>query len=227
MRTPPDEPTLVMMAGPAGAGKSTLAGAICAWLGEACELLPEEAIFERHEFEEVGEAFRSKTFPDTQMMLVAYNRIFARARDARTSIVADWSCIGMIEDLPCAQPDRAALTTRVAGATPDLDVLVSHGRDVLQMWGGRAVLLDLHVRHEIAGQRALADRGTKWFVRHLHLEKTPADPVGELVRHERQFDQRKQAIVEAHRASGWEIHQLDAEQTSDDVLDDAITVLAR
>jgi hypothetical protein len=128
------------------------------------------------------------------MMLAAYERIFAVARERRASIVADWGCLGMVEDLPCAQPDRRSVTSRDPTARADRNVLVSHARDVLDAWGDRCVLFVLD-----AGARV------------------PARDEG--------FIARDTAIVEAHRAARWDVHQLDATHAADDVLHEAFRTL--
>lgn len=216
------EPVLVMMAGPPGAGKSTLAASLCTELGVRAMLLAEEAVFERPEFAAVGEAFRTKTFPDTDMMLAAYTAIFASAHQRTASIVADWSCVGMIEDLPCAQPDRASVTSRIATAVADRAVLESHARDVRLAWGGRAILLVLDVPIGTASRRVVDERGAGWVKRHLQLGEDPSEPIAMLAARERSFRQRKAVIIDAHGAGGWTVQQIHANRDPEAVVGDAL-----
>lgn len=121
-----------MMEGVPGSGKSTLAEQLVGWVithGGEADHLPEEAIFTRTEFSAVGSAFKTKRFPTPDMMLMAYDRIFAEARGRGASVIADWNAVGMIEDLPCAQPDRVSITTNDPTAVVDANVLRQHASD--------------------------------------------------------------------------------------------------
>src|ERR671925_2015496 len=100
-----------MMDGLPGSGKSTLADGLVAALGSRTFGFGEHALFEIEEFADVAQGFRTKVSPDTTMMLAAYGRLLDRVWTSFDTIVCDWGCVGMIEDLPCAQPDRTTGTT--------------------------------------------------------------------------------------------------------------------
>lgn len=163
---------LVMMEGPAGAGKSTLAEALVARLrssGAEVVHLPDEAIFTRPEFGDVGHAFGTKNYPTPELMLTAYRRTFSQAAATDASIIADWNVVGMIEDLPCAQPDRVSVTSNIPSASADTTVLARHANDVRIKWGGAATLLVLRLPADQAVQRAANQRGQRGSIERLHV----------------------------------------------------------
>ena len=153
---------LVMMEGPPGSGKSTLADGLIAALGPRAMRFGEKELFEVSEFSEVAVAFRTKTFPDTTMMLDGYRTFVERVRGETDVVVFDWSCVGMIEDLPCAQADRTSVTTHHPEMRADPVVLAAHARDVRTL-ANDAVLLVLDTPIATALGRALEQRGERWF----------------------------------------------------------------
>ena len=188
---------LVMMAGSPGSGKTTLAEGLVDSLGPRTFGFGEELLFEIAEFADVAFAFRTKAFPDTAMMLDAYRRFIDRVRDDADVVVFDWSCAGMIEDLPCAQPDRTSVTTHRPQMRSDPSVLASHARDV----------------------RGLADDAV------LLVTQGDGSFLDAAVRYWEAGAPRKEDCVRAHSAGGWDVVRLDASAPARDVLDAALSVL--
>src|SRR3712207_11025 len=96
-------PRFVMLHGAAGAGKSSLVEDLSAALidrGAKVDLIPEEDIFTRSEFVEVGRGFKTRAWPTAAVMLAAYSRVLETACLQNQWVIADWNCVGMIEDLP-------------------------------------------------------------------------------------------------------------------------------
>lgn len=222
---------LIMMEGPAGSGKSTLAEALVAHLrstGTSVDHLPEEAIFTRPEFAQVGQAFRTKNFPTTDLILTAYRRTFRAAATTDSSIIADWNAVGMIEDLPCAQPDRVSVTSNAPSATADASVLAQHAEDVRNEWASDAILLLLRLPSEQAVQRAAKQRGRTWIDREKARWPTKfnsSSSLANVARLHQAYEYRRDALVEAYRAAAWKVVELDASRTEAAVLADA-TALA-
>jgi hypothetical protein len=141
----------------------------------------------------------------------------------------DWSCLGMIEDLPCAQADRVSTTTLVPQARADPVVLRDHAADVARLASGfEPTLFVLDVASEIAVRRALAQRGADWFdgmiVRTPPLR--PDEPVEErAVRDQESFEMRRHNIVDAHVKGGWDVVTINARPGPDQVLLQALTAL--
>ena len=217
----------VMMDGPPGAGKSTLAEGLVAALGPRTFLFGEEALFEIDEFAGVAVAFRTKAFPDTAMMLDAYRRFVDRAHASFDTIVFDWSCVGMIEDLPCAQPDRSTLTTHRPEMRADPAVLASHARDVAQL-ADRAMLLVPEVALTTAIGRAHAQRGEAWFdgwSDGIAEFRTEGSFLEAAIRYWELGMPRHDDVVAAHVAGGWDVVRIDASRPVGDVLADALRAL--
>jgi hypothetical protein len=219
-------PRLVMMNGVAGAGKSTLAAGLAAALGEraaAVDLIPEEDIFTRSEFAEVGQGFKTQQWPTTDTMLAAYRRVVEAARREQRWVIADWDCVGMIEDLPCARPDPA---TSNPGGRADMSVLVAHAADVLRLAGDfKPVLLVLSAPHQVAIQRAATERGPEWVARYAAFVQA-LDPDESLVdRIARWYEDgtpHYADMVDAYRRAGWNVVELDASRDHEHVLRQAM-----
>lgn len=220
------ELVLVMMEGPPGAGKSTLAEGLAASLGPRALLFGDEMLFEVPEFAEVAAGFRTKAFPDESMMLEAYRMFIDRVRDAVDVIIFDWSCVGMIEDLPCAQPDRRSVTTHHPEMRADPSVLADHARDVRSL-ADRSVLFVLDVLIPDAIGRAHQQRGEQWFdpwkgIVELRDGETFLDGA---VRYWEAGRPRGEDCVRGHSAGGWDVIRLDASRSADDILREAVTSL--
>lgn len=223
-------PRLVMMEGVPGSGKSALAENIVAWTqraGSLAELLPEEAIFNRPEFARVGRAFREKTFPTPMLMLEAYEQVFAAAREAEISVIADWNDVAMIEDLPCAQPDRSTSTTHIPSAVADMTVLRKHASDVRSAWRGQAFLLALEVPTLQAIARAAEERGPKWIEREVGFcppGGASDAPLIQIAKRHGAYDARRQAIIRSHAEAGWNVCRIDASAEAEAVLGEAVAL---
>jgi hypothetical protein len=218
---------LVMMAGPPGSGKTTLAEGLVGALGPRTFLFGEGLLFEIDEFADVAVAFRTKTtFPDTAMMLDAYSRFVDRVRDDVDVVVFDWSCAGMVEDLPCAQPDRTSLTTHRPEMRSDPEILASHSRDVRSL-AEHAVLFVPDVSIATAIGRAHAQRGERWFDGWPEITNDRRDGsfLDAAVRYWEAGAPRKEDCVRAHAAGDWDVVRLDASAPAADVLDAALSVL--
>ncbi len=222
----------VMLHGMPGVGKSTLAANLAASItqaGGACDLLPEEAIFIRAEFADVGQGFKTKHWPTANIMLHAYQRVLDAARQHRRWIAMDWNCVGMIEDLPWAQPDRTTLTTTQHAAHADMSVLVTHARDVRALAPDiRPILLVLNVPHRVAATRAATERGDAWIERYAAFVQDPRPgepPLDRIVRWYEEISPRHEDIIDAYDQAGWQIAAIDATSTDDAVLRAAMAVL--
>ncbi len=213
-----------MMGGPPGSGKSTLADGLVRTLGPRTFAFGEERLFELGEFASVAEAFRTKTFPDTAMMLDAYQRFVDRVRDGVDIVVCDWSCVGMIEDLPCAQHDGTSSTAHRPEMRADPEVLGSHARDVRSM-ADDAVLFVPDVPIRTALERAHAQRGDVWFDpwRQHFAEGVPL--LDAATAYWESGVARHEDCVRAHAEGAWDVVRLDATAPARDVLDAALSVL--
>lgn len=218
---------LVMMDGPPGSGKSTLADGLVAALGPRALRFGEDELFEVPEFSEVAVAFRRKTFPDTSMMLDAYRAFVERVRSQTDVVVFDWSCVAMIEDLPCAQADRTSLTTHQPEMRADPDVLSAHARDVRTL-ANDAVLLVLDAPIATALRRALEQRGEQWFDpwREVADFQGGGTLLDRATRYWEAGVPRHEDCVRGHAAGGWDVVYLDATAPIDEVLANAVTMLA-
>jgi hypothetical protein len=219
----------VMMSGPPGSGKSTLADGLVAALGPRTFHFGEDALFEIEEFADVAHGFRTKVFPDTAMMLDAYGRFIEHTRAAFDVVVFDWACAGMIEDLPCAQPDRTSVTTLRPEMRSDPDVLSSHARDVRDLVED-AVLFVLDAPIATAIGRAHAQRGEEWFDGYrAGIEAIRSDEpfLDAAIRYWEAASPRHDDCVRAHEAGGWDVIRLDASASASDVLKQAMRQLRR
>jgi hypothetical protein len=215
-----------MMDGPPGSGKTTLAEGLVRTLGPRTFCFSEDALFEIDEFADVAVAFRTKAFPDTGMMLDAYRRFFDRIRNDTDTVVFDWSCTGMIEDLPCAQPDRMSLTTHRPEMRSDPEVLASHARAVAGLVE-RTVLFVPEVPIATAIGRAHAQRGERWFDGWPEVKASQGDGsfLDAAVSYWEAGAPRHKDCVRAHEAGGWDIVRLDANAMPSDVLEQALSAL--
>jgi hypothetical protein len=225
-------PRFVMLHGIAGAGKSSLAADLAAALidrGTAVDLIPEEAIFTRPEFVDVGRGFQTRAWPTAAVMLAAYSRVLETARLQHHWVLADWNCVGMIEDLPWAQPDRASLTTLHPEARADMDVLTAHARHVCSLAAELdPILLVLNVPSRVAVRRAATERGQTW----IECQATPVpaltpdEPlIDRIVRRSEQDRPRQRDIIAAYTQAGWDVAELDATCTRPEVLHHALQIL--
>ncbi len=217
-----------MMEGPPGAGKSTLAEGIAQSLGPRADIITVASLFERAEFAAVGDAYRTRVWPTAQMLLDAYARVLELATTRKQIVVADFSAIGLAEELPWAQPDRVSVTTNMVDARADPIVLEEHAADILAL-SGDALLFVLDVPVDVGVRRRHAQCGEGWF--ETYLEHAPPLRSDESVvdRCVRLFDagaSRRNDIVEAHERAGWTVVRLDATSPVDAVLDEALRAFA-
>jgi chloramphenicol 3-O-phosphotransferase len=225
-------PRFVMLQGIPGAGKSSLAADLAAALidrGATVDLIPEEDIFTRREFVDVGRGFTTRAWPTAVVMLAAYSRVLRTARLQHRWVIADWNCVGMIEDLPWAQPDRAPLTTFHPEARADRDVLTAHARDVRSLAADLCpILLHLNVPSRVAVLRAAAERGQAWIERSatpVH-ELTPGEPlIDRIVRGNERDRPRQRDIIAAYTQAGWDVAEIDANCARTEVLHQAMQIL--
>ena len=199
-----------------GIGKTTLAECLAARAGEVGQELDffgEEQIFTRPAFAEIGRAFRERrggvrVFPSAEMLLDGYRRVIDGLGER--GIVFDWSCLGMISDLPWAE------------GRPE--VLLAHARDVLNLAAPLSpVLVNLVGEVAVAVARAAAQRGERWMRRNAHLAavkgagaRSQLAAIAEWLRglpHE-------SLELDAFRAAGWPIWEVDAMRSADLVLND-------
>jgi hypothetical protein len=147
----------VMVTGVApGIGKTTLAAGLVARASTAglhAEPFEEGQIFTRPAFARFGRAFRDRSAcPTAAMMLDAYMALVGEL-GPNAAVVFDWSCLGMVSDLPWAE------------GRPD--VLLRHARDVFELAQPlRPALLYLTGDIEVALARAAAERGERWIRRY-------------------------------------------------------------
>src|SRR5437899_5876556 len=139
-----------------GIGKSTLAASLAKALaerGDDVDLIVDASIFERPEFTDAAEGFRTKRFTRTRVALPdAYRALVKRHAATGAWIIFDWSAAGMVEDLPWAS---------------DLEDLTAHLREVHEIVAPLdPIVLVLEGPLELAMGRAVAERGAEWFARH-------------------------------------------------------------
>ena len=218
---------LVMMEGPPGAGKSTLADGIAAVLGPRADLITEASLFERAEFAAVGNAYRTRVWPTAELLLDAYSRLLEHAARAQRIVVACFSAVGLAEELPWAQPDRSSVTTNLIDARADPEVLQEHARDILAV-AGEAVLFVLDVPVDVGVRRRHAECGDEWFQTYLdHAPSVRPDEsvVERCTRFFEAGEPRRADIVRAHEPAGWTVVHLDATKPVEAVLDAALAAL--
>lgn len=218
---------LVMMEGPPGAGKSTLAANTARSLGPRADLVTDASLFERAEFADVANAYRTRVWPTAEMLLSAYARVIDRARQEQQIVVADFSAVGLAEELPWAQPDRISVTTNVLDARADPDVLEAHARDVLTI-AKTAVLFVLDVPVAVGVRRRHAQRGIAWlegYARHALPVRRDESVVDRATRVFEAGMDRRNDIVRAHVSAGWTVVHLDATAPEEFVLERGLHVL--
>ena len=206
---------MIIGVGP-GIGKSTLAEGLVARGGGARlrdRPLRRGADLHPPAFAEVGHAFRERTggervYPSAGMLIEGYRRVVDQI--GHGAIVFDWSCLGMISDLPWAE------------GRPD--VLPAHARDVRSLTNPLCpVLINLLGEVEVAVARAAAQREDGWVRRNAHLAavgggsaRSRLAAIAERIRslpHE-------SLVLSAFGAAGWPIWEVDAMRTAEEVLDD-------
>jgi hypothetical protein len=208
----------VMTAGVSpGIGKSTLTAGLVSRAGAVgveLDLFDLEQIFTRPAFAAIGRAFRDRSYPTAEMMLEGYGRLVGELSPTG-AVVLDWTCLGMIADLPWAEGRS--------------DILLHHARDVLRLTRPlRPVVLNLVGDVEVAVARAAAERGEKWVRRYARLAamegtstRTRLAAITEWIRR-----QPSEALeLNALREAGWPVWEIDAMRLSDDVLDHAARTL--
>ncbi|MET9023046.1 hypothetical protein ABZV93_23990 [Actinopolymorpha sp. NPDC004070] len=213
-------PRLVMIEGVApGIGKSTLAASLARVLragGSPVDLFPEEDLFTRPEFAEVAQGFRTKDFPTPEHFLPAYAATFEAQRAGNAWGIFDWNCAGMASDLPWAASDPARLRTLV--------------RDVRLLAEERTPLV-VSLRGDVrqATRRAAAERGRGWvdyWARIADEHGVSEGPAFERIVHYQESVQvLKQADLDILRTTGWQVVDLDASASADEVLGQALTAL--
>ena len=197
-------------------GKSTLAEGLAARaqeLGQDLDLFGEEQLFTRPAFIEIGRAFRDRrdgqrVYPSAEMLLDGYRRVIDGLGGG--GVIFDWSCLGMISDLPWAE------------GRPD--VLLAHARDVLALAAPlNPVLFNLVADVEVAVARAATQRGERWVRRNAHLAarqgavaRTQLAAIAERWR-SMTFETLE---LEAFRAAAWPIWEVGATRAANQVLDD-------
>ncbi len=204
-----------------GVGKSTLAEGLAArapTLGIPFDLFGEEQIFTRPAFAEIGSAFRERrdgvrVYPSAEMLLEGYRRVLAGL--GRGGIVFDWTCLGMISDLPWAE------------GRPE--VLLAHARAVHALAEPLGpMIVNLVADVEIAVARAAAQRGEWWIRRYSRLGSRIGSPartrLGAIADWLR-AQPHETLELDAFRAAGWPILEIDASQPTLEVLENVVTRL--
>lgn len=221
-----------MMHGVPGAGKSSLAEDLSKWLigqGAKVDLIPEEDIFTRNEFADVGQAFKSRAWPSGDMMLAAYQNILETAHRQSQWVIADWNCVGMIEDLPWAQLNPATQATFQPEARADMNILTTHAQSVRTLASiFEPMLFVLKVPYRIAALRAAAERGQAWIERYAALaqEGDPNEPpLDRIIRWYQESRPHNDDILTAHIRAGWSIAEVDATCTQEDMLHQVAHIL--
>ncbi|HEX3811717.1 MAG TPA: hypothetical protein VHX59_02650 [Mycobacteriales bacterium] len=208
----------VMMDGPAGAGKSTLAAALAGAFraaGHRADLFGEEELFTRAEFSDVAQGFRTKEFARPVGFEKAYAAYLSGLGEDWA--VFDWSAAGMAGDLDWALQDRARY--------------VAHLRRVPQLDPTRSlILLILVVPARVATERAAAQRGRTWLNRYDHLAVTggfrgPDEMERIIARAEYQLTPAAAERAAAAEA-GWTIVELDAARPATVVAQQALEAIA-
>ncbi len=198
-----------------GIGKSTLAEGLAAralGLGAPYDLFGEEQIFTRPAFAEIARAFRERrdgvrVYPTAEMLLQGYRRVLAQLGDR--GIVFDWTCLGMISDLPWAE------------GRPD--VLLAHARAVRALAEPlEPLIVNLVADIEIAVARAAAQRGETWVRRNAHLAAmigaTARSRLGAIAERLRALP-HESLELDAFRSAGWPVLEVDAARTAAEVLE--------
>ena len=204
-----------------GIGKTTLAEGLARRRAQAAapaDLFTEKQIFERAGFAEIGRAFRDRTCPTSQMMLEGYRRVISHLGCERSALVFDWTCLGMVSDLPWAENKP--------------DILERHARQVAQLASRLGpVVLDLTGDIQVALRRAESERGEQWTRRYARLAAqqaaiTARDLLGAIAEGI-QADPARTLEKRAFRSAGWPVIEIDATPGPDEVLDAAWRALAR
>ena len=196
------------MLGSAGAGKSTLAEGLCGLLPD-CDLVTEEAIFDRVEFAEAGRSFKVGGCPESHL-LAGYERLASGDH----SIVMDWNPASMAEDLEWAAPQELlnAHLARVAANFESYTCTVLH----------------LVAPVEVATRRAWLERGDTWLDRYAQMSTSTAPSTLD-----RAVDWHSQQVaglgrcLRAYESASWPVATVDATAAPDVVLREAMKVVGK
>jgi hypothetical protein len=135
------------------------------------------------------------------MMIEGYRRVISHLGPGRGAVVFDWSCLGMVSDLPRAEGKP--------------DVLERHARQVAQLASHLGpVVLDLTGDITAALQRAQSQRGEQWTRRYArlaaqHAAITARGRLGAITEHI-QADPARALEKRAFLAAGWPVIEIDA-----------------
>ncbi len=205
------------MAGPAGAGKSTLTRSLGVRLshgGAVVDDFGEEQLFTRQEFGEVGTAFRTSTGPSSTQLEWAYAAWLSTV-PGDGCVVMDWNPASMAGDLPWARGDVARFR--------------SHLEQVWSLTPQRAVVLSLEVRAELAVHRAGEERGGGWLTRYDSVARAAGhvgpDRVARIVGWTRAHMDRTAGELDVAASAGALVRSIDATDSADGVLRQAIDSL--
>jgi hypothetical protein len=132
---------VVMLSGVGGSGKTTLWRGLAGALGERAVFVPELVIFEDPALADIADAFRSKRYPSSAMLLDGWARLL-RSHAGADWIVVDGSWVLLAEDLPWAMASW--------------DAIVDHARQLVDIAGGTEAVTVLHL--DVSPATAVARR---------------------------------------------------------------------
>lgn len=187
------------MLGSAGAGKSTLAKRLSQLLPD-CDLVGEEAIFERAEFTEAGTSFANGECPESHL-LAGYGRLASRNQ----SVVMDWNPASMAENLVWARRQ---------------EVLDAHVVRVAAHFEHYALtLLHLVAPIEVTTRRAWLERGDPWLDHYAQMStSTAATTLDRAVDWHARQRAGLERCLRAYASASWPVETVDATGPPDDVL---------
>lgn len=206
----------VMMDGPAGAGKSTLAGALARKLRAAdhrADVFGEEELFTREEFAEVAEGFRTKEFAGPAAFEAAYSAYLSRFGSGWA--VFDWSAAAMTGDLGWERTAYVEHLRRVTHLDPDCSL----------------ILLSLRIPARMATKRAANQRGEEWLNRYDKIALSEGFEGADQVERITARAEYQLVLAEAERAAvreaGWTVVDIDASRAADLVAQQAFAGVRR